>query len=89
LEIWPNPAREILNFKFSILNSGRDYELIIYDIFGREIYAEMISSIREGGGRGGGWQWQINVEGFPPGIYLAVVKEGSAMKAGTKFVVIR
>jgi hypothetical protein len=92
LEIWPNPAREILNFKFSILNSGRDYSISIYDIFSRLVLSSTPIIPPSGGTRGGpeeGWQWQINVEAFPPGVYIAILKKGFDLVESRKFVVAR
>jgi hypothetical protein len=89
MEVWPNPAGEILNFKFSVLNSGGDYNLSIYDIFGREIYTEKFSSTLQGGGREGGRQWQINVESYPSGVYIAILKNGFDLVDSRKFVVSR
>jgi hypothetical protein len=92
--LWPNPAKTIVNcqlstvdFQFNSTLSVDHLSLVVYDIFGREIYTEVVSSTREGGGREGGWQ--INVEGFPPGIYLAIVKEGSSLITSTKFIIAR
>jgi hypothetical protein len=84
LEIWPNPAKEMLNVECLMLNEGKDYSISIYDIFGREIQAEMITSTREGG-----WKGQINVESFPPGVYIAILKKGFDFVESRKFVVAR
>jgi hypothetical protein len=94
LEIWPNPCREMLNVECSMLNSGRDYELHIYDIFGRTAAANLISLPRLGEGWGGGQagegeNWTVNVSSLPPGIYLAVIREGTSIVASGKFVVAR
>jgi hypothetical protein len=91
MEIWPNPAREILNFKFSILNSGRDYSISIYDIFGRLVLSSTPITPPSGGTGGGpgGRSWQINVESFPPGVYIAILKNGFDLLGSRKFVVAR
>ena len=81
MEVWPNPAKEILNFKFSMLNSGRDYNLSIYDIFGREAQMIKIPDGQE--------EFQINVESFTPGVYIAILKKGFKLVESRKFVVIR
>ncbi len=89
MEVWPNPASEMLNVEGLMLNSGMDYEFVIYDIFGREtsIPALTSSSPRMGGGREGGWQ--VNVASLPPGIYLAVVKNGREVIGSRKFLIVR
>jgi len=86
LEIWPNPCREVLSVKVLGLNSGIDYELVIYDIFGRTIL-----SLPPIGGRAGdgGWSWQINVESYLPGVYIAILKKGFDIVESRKFVVAR
>jgi hypothetical protein len=81
LEIWPNPAREILNFKFSILNSGRDYSISIYDIFGREVHKIVIPDGQD--------KNVVNVQGYSPGVYIAILKQGFDLVESRKFVVAR
>ena len=81
LEVWPNPCREILNCKFSILNSGRGLYLSVYDVFGREIDGIKVPERQD--------QVQINVENYPPGVYIAVLKNGCDFLGSGKFVVAR
>ena len=81
LELWPNPARGILNFKFSILNSGKDYNLSIYDIFGREIQKIKIPDGQD--------EVSVNVESYSPGVYIAILKKGFDLVESRKFVVAR
>ncbi|MCK9401352.1 MAG: T9SS type A sorting domain-containing protein [Bacteroidales bacterium] len=97
MEIWPNPAKEIVNCQLSIVDSRSNCSLMIYDIFGREVTANLISSPRVGGGREGGadgrekgWQsWIVDVSSLPPGIYLAVVREGHMIERSAKFIIAR
>jgi hypothetical protein len=95
LQIWPNPARDQIHVRFNMdslsasWRNGRFYKdlgLEIYDIFGRKI-ADILSSPQVGGGREGGWT--MDVSAFPPGIYLAVLREGQSVQASAKFVVVR
>ena len=81
LEIWPNPCRGMLNVECLMLNEGRDYKLSIYDIFGREVEEIKFPDKQD--------EVQINVEGYPTGIYLAVVKDGKSYIGTAKFVVAR
>jgi hypothetical protein len=83
LEVWPNPAREVLNFKVSGLSSGRNYSLCIYDIFGRPA-PTLIHLPADGEGSG----WTIDISTLPPGIYIAVLRDGQMIKASKKFVVV-
>lgn len=89
LEIWPNPARGMLNVECLMLNVGKDYKLSIYDVFGREVMTNVAPSSNLEESRGRAWKWQINVEGYPPGIYLAVVKDGQVIHASAKFIVAK
>jgi hypothetical protein len=85
LSIWPNPCREMLNVECLMLNAGDSYSLTVVDIFGRQV----ISLPPDGGRAGDGGSWQVDVSALPPGIYLAVVREGTSIVESGKFVVIR
>jgi hypothetical protein len=96
LEIWPNPCREMLNVECLMLNESENYKLNIYDIFGRTAPARALSLPRltpipgPSPSRGKGEAvWQVNVSTLPPGVYLAVVREGTTIVARAKFVVAR
>jgi len=77
--IFPNPARGIINFKFPMLNPGKDFSLSIYDISGREVIEMKIPD--------GQRALQVSIEDFKMGIYTAVMKEGYSVRAGWKFVI--
>ena len=64
VRIFPNPAREILNFKFSVLNSGIDYELMIYDLQGKPIISTLLNSSKT----------SINIKDIKPGIYFVRIR---------------
>jgi hypothetical protein len=81
LEIWPNPAREILSFKVLGLSSGIHYSICIYDIFGRNIKKINVTDKQN--------QYQLNVESFPSGVYIAILKNGFDILECRKFVVAR
>jgi hypothetical protein len=78
MEVWPNPADGVLSVKGLGLGSGIDYEIVVYDIFGREVLVSGYSSPCE-----------LNVSSLPPGIYFAVIKNGSAVLGSRKFLVSR
>ena len=99
IEVWPNPAAEVLSVKCLGLpartfpfgtggSSGIDYELVIYDIFGRMATARQIS-LPPGGGRAGDGGWQVDVSSLPPGMYLAVIKNGREVIGSRKFIISR
>jgi hypothetical protein len=85
--VQPNPAREIVNCRLSIVDCRSNCSLMIYDIFGREVATKLSPSPAVGEGQGGGWT--VDVSAFPPGIYLAVLREGQTVQASAKFVVAR
>jgi hypothetical protein len=90
--LWPNPAKPIVNCQLSTVDFQGDYTLVIYDIFGRLVLSSTPIIPPSGGTRGGlegGVQWQINVESFPPGVYIAILKNGVELLESRKFVVAR
>jgi hypothetical protein len=89
LEVWPNPVREEIHVRLN-MDDGRFYKdlrLKIYDVFGREVVMKITPSPAVGEGWGGGWT--ADVSALPPGIYLAVLREGLIIKASVKFLVAR
>ncbi len=91
LELWPNPAKTIVNCHLSIVDCQGDCLLVIYDIYGRTVSAQIITSPMKGGGREGGWQgrqdWTFDVSSLPSGIYFVSVVQDGKHIAGSKFVV--
>ncbi len=97
LKIWPNPASGVIHGRLNMdelhgrlnMDDGRlnrDLTLVIYDIFGREIHSEIISSTQEGGGREGGWVGRtVDVEGLAAwGFISCILKDGlTYWKAGS------
>ena len=85
VEVWPNPASQVISVKSSVLISGRDYSLVVYDIFGRPAPIPDPSPTR---GKGEVW-WSLDVSGLPPGVYfISIVEDGRRVRGG-KFVVCR
>ncbi|MCK9401354.1 MAG: T9SS type A sorting domain-containing protein [Bacteroidales bacterium] len=83
LIIWPNPARDQIHVRF-YMDDGRfykDFRLEIYDIFGRNVKEIKVPDKQD--------EVQINVEGYPRGMYLAVLKERQIIKANTKFIIVK
>ncbi|HKR03172.1 MAG TPA: T9SS type A sorting domain-containing protein [Bacteroidia bacterium] len=80
LAVYPNPAREELTINSYSL-SGKNAEIKIYDLFGREVFQLHPSS----GGANLKLQTKINVSGFSRGIYLIQLKSGEKT-ARAKFV---
>ena len=81
LEIWPNPARGIVDCRWSIFDGRGDVVLMIYDVFGREVAEIKVPGKQD--------QVQINVESYPPGVYIAVLRNGGDFLGSGKFVVAR
>ena len=55
--------------------------MIIYDIFGREVEEIKFPHKQE--------KIQIMGEGYPPGIYVILLKRGQDIEASAKFVIAR
>ncbi len=71
--------------------------LEIFDVFGRKVSDETLSSTRMGGGREGGGimddgrmdTFTMGVSSLPPGLYLLVVKDAESIVGSAKFVIVR
>jgi len=94
VELWPNPCSTVLSVSLtsrqsSVVSRQSNESLTFqaYDVYGRKVGEETLSSTRMGGGREGGWT--IDVSTLPPGLYLLVVKEGKQKLGSAKFVVAR
>jgi hypothetical protein len=60
---------------------NRDLTLVIYDIFGRKMQnINVLDRQRE---------VQINVESYPPGVYIAILKNGLELLDSRKFIIAR
>jgi hypothetical protein len=83
MEVWPNPAREQLHGRLNMDHGrfNRDLTLVIYDIFGREVQKMKIPSGHE--------EFQVNVAGYSPGVYIAILRKGFDLVESRKFVVAR
>jgi hypothetical protein len=81
LEISPNPVKEVLSVRVSGLSLGKDYNLSIYDVFGRKVRKIIVLDGQE--------KFLINVEAFPAGVYIAILKNGVDVLESKKFVVAR
>jgi len=64
---------------------NKDFSLMIYDMFGLTAPTPTPTLPQTGKGE----NWVVNVSTLPPGIYLAIVREGTSIIASVKFVVSR
>ena len=83
MEIWPNPAGEQIHVRLN-MDDGRfnkDLTLVIYNIFGREVQKIKIPDGQE--------KILVNVQGFSPGVYIAILKKSFNLVESRKFVVAR
>jgi hypothetical protein len=83
LIIYPNPTQKNIHVRLN-MDDGRfykDLELEIYNINGQNIKEINMSK--------GEKENMVSVEGFEPGIYTAVLKEGSSNKVCIKFIVTK
>jgi hypothetical protein len=94
LVVWPNPASGVVNVMCSGLSSGKEYAILVYDVFGREMIATEVTSAPEGGGQveclttSGGDRY-LDVSSLPPGFYVVILKDQRITLATKKFVVSR
>jgi hypothetical protein len=77
MELFPNPATQQINIRFSILDLRSS--ILIYDIWGRKMDEITIPKNQQ--------ETQIDVSAFPPGIYIAVLKSEQNTVDRKKFVV--
>jgi photosystem II stability/assembly factor-like uncharacterized protein len=75
--IFPNPANQILNFEFSVLNSGKNCLIYIFDVFGRQVYCEPLE------------KKTLNISSWQPGIYFIFIKDEHKILNNCKFVICR
>jgi hypothetical protein len=79
LVVWPNPAKEILNFKFLILNSGTDYSIGIYNVAGDRIKEIAMPNDMQ-------TEMKVNLKDLKQGVYILVLKQGNQILAETRFI---
>jgi subtilisin family serine protease len=79
--VYPNPARELLKLKVSGLSSGTDHIIEIYNISGMKMDEIMVSDARA--------DYLLNISGYAPGIYSALLKNGNNFNSIQKFVISR
>jgi hypothetical protein len=83
MEVWPNPASDEIHGRLN-MDDGRfnkDLTLVIYDVFGRKMLEiKNIDKQKE---------FQVGVESYPPGVYIAILKDGLNILESRKFVVAR
>jgi hypothetical protein len=79
LIIYPNPAKEMLNVEFSILNSGLNYTLEIYSASGKQLAKIEIPENQD--------EIELDIESYQKGVYFLSIKEGNQPINTTKFIV--
>ncbi len=99
MEIWPNPANDRITFTLPEIVANGEVELVVYDVFGREAWKH---GGMEAGKQGQGDREtgrlgdklvnraiSLDVSGFSPGLYIAVVVDRKGKRYTGKFVVVR
>ncbi|MBW6459905.1 MAG: S8 family peptidase [Bacteroidales bacterium] len=79
--LWPNPAREVVRFEFSGLNSGMDYKLSIVHFSGTILQEFTITGEQAG--------LQLNTASYRAGSYFVILKQGNKMMDSKKFIIIK
>jgi serine protease len=78
MEVWPNPAESVLSVKCLGLSEGKSGIVSIYDISGKKVKENSISSDKE---------LKINVEDLKSGVYFAIIMNGTNIMATDKFLI--
>jgi allophanate hydrolase subunit 1 len=73
LKTWPNPA---IDFTIVELPKSGNYLCQLYNMQGELIYEQTVS----------GKTWQVEFEGFQPGVYIATALSESGLKYSQKIV---
>jgi hypothetical protein len=81
IRIWPNPARDIMNFDFSDLNPGKSYSLSLHDASGRMLETLIIRHSQK--------NTRISVNDYLPGMYFAILREDGQTIANQKVMISR
>lgn len=68
-KVWPNPSNDVINVSYNLLNS-KAASLEIYDIQGRKVYEDTISTSNSEITK------SIDVSDFYPGTYILSIKDG-------------
>jgi hypothetical protein len=100
IKISPNPTRDWVVLTLPDVLAEGEVELVVYDIFGREAWMQgSVEAGRHGskeeGKRGRGEVIPVNrtitlnIIGYSPGMYIAVIKDQKGRRYSGKFVVIR
>ncbi|MCX6233190.1 MAG: T9SS type A sorting domain-containing protein [Bacteroidetes bacterium] len=79
LKIYPNPVASIINFEFKDLKNGAI--LSIYDSYGKLAEERAVPAYTK--------ETQVDVMGFKPGLYLAVLKNSKTILGKERFMVVR
>jgi hypothetical protein len=79
MELWPNPAREMLNVECWMLNAGENCTLSIYNSSG--ILIEKIEFKEEKK------LVNLNLESYSPGMYVAILSVGANVIETDKFII--
>jgi hypothetical protein len=81
LEIFPNPARGIVDCRWSMVDFRGNFSLVIYDMFGSEIVKITVPENES--------EIQFDVGNYIPGLYLVVLKDESNIIGSSKLVISR
>lgn len=81
LEVYPNPANDILYLKSKIIKEGEKFNLRITNSIGQILKEEEIEFINKCS--------QIKIDSLPNGIYMLSLKYGKSVTAARRCVVSR
>ena len=89
MEIWPNPAHDLITFTLPDIVADGEVELVVYDVFGREMETGRQGDKETGrlGDKLVNRVISLDVSGFAPGMYIAVVIDMKGRRYTGKIVV--
>ncbi len=82
LEIWPNPAGDVVNCQLSIVNCQFNVWVTIYDAFGRKVQETMHSCLPDG-------NVVLDVRGLSPGMYTITARDQGDLIVAGRLVIAR
>jgi hypothetical protein len=79
VEVYPNPAKDIVSINVSSINNKDEYSIKIVDLMGRVLVSEMINNTT------GSFMRNMNISELPAGIYVVSV-ESNGTREVTKLI---
>ncbi len=82
LDVWPNPAGDVVHCRLSVVDVRDEIWVSILDVFGREVHEFRHSCSPDG-------DFTIDVQALSPGMYLVIARNERDVVASGKLVIYR